>query len=349
MKASDMVEGLSSLGAQLRDGLLEKAVDLSVRGQHLEATVKFDQSGAEPGKQGEHGGELALSFNKAALLDHMNGEESQTIKDLEKARQFSGAPTRLRSLIQRRLTVVQNRPHPETKRFDLAISKRFDKPASAVELRMEFFSRFGLSQPNRTARVEGIDEISTVGVYRWAGDSKRNEQWSQLIRQFKAGDAAMPALFGRILAEHVQATALCKTWLGEVDYVIPVPAAALRTAERGIDIVARTSEHLSWRLGILLRFDFLRREEGSVRSRFISSKSELASQYRFNVKNAGDIDGLTVMLLDDVMNRGYTTGVCASLLREFGCARVVLLVLAQSESSLQSSRHTGELDKQVGS
>ena len=55
------------------------------------------------------------------------------------------------------------------------------------------------------------------------------------------------------------------------------------------------------------------------------------------------------MLLDDVMNRAHTTGVCASPLRELRCARVFLLVLAPSESSLQSSRYERELDSQVGS
>ena len=60
-------------------------------------------------------------------------------------------------------------------------------------------------------------------------------------------------VFGRILAEHMQTTSTCRAWLGEVDYVISAPAAAARTAERGIDIVARTGNHLSWRLGIPLR------------------------------------------------------------------------------------------------
>ena len=47
----------------------------------------------------------------------------------------------------------------------------------------------------------------------------------------------------------------------------------------------------------------------------------------------------TRLLLDDVMNRGHTTGVCALRLRECGCERVIVLVLALAESSLQSSRH----------
>ena len=68
----------------------------------------------------------------------------------------------------------------------------------------------------------------------------RNEQWSQLIRKFKSGEAALPALFARILAEHVRTTPMCKAWMREVDYIVPVPAAASRTATRGINIVVKT-------------------------------------------------------------------------------------------------------------
>ncbi len=343
-----MAGGLSSLGGQLKGKLLGEAVDLARRGRHLEATATFDQCGVQPGEETEHGGDLAYSFYRRALSLQRDGDKSRAIGDLEKAREFPGAPARLKSLIQQRLSVMQKGTHPETRRFDRAIAARFDRAPSAVELRGEFLERYGLSQAKRQRPLDGVDEISSVGVYRWAGDTSRNEQWSRLIRQFKGGDAVLPAFFGRILAEHVQATPMCKAWLGELDYVLPVPAAAARTAERGIDIVVKTAEHLSWRLGIPLRMDLLKRKEGSKRSRFVS-KTELASQYRFNEKNAADIRGRTVMLLDDVVNRGHTTGVCASLLREVGCARVVLLVLAQSESSLQSSRHVLEEDGQLGS
>ena len=334
---------LSSLGLQLKARLLQEAVESARRGRHLVATARFDQSGVQPGEQSEHADNLAYAFYRRALSYQSDQDESRATGDLEKARQFPGVPVQLRSLIQQRLTAIQKGPHPEIRKFDKAIAGRFDRPPSVVELRGEFLNRYGLSQANRLRTADGIDQISSVGVYRWAGDRNRNEQWSRLIRQFKGGDPVLPAFFGRILSEHMRATATCKAWLGEVDFVVPVPAAACRTAERGINILERTSEHLCWRLGIPIRTDFLRRKEGSERSRFVRT-TELASQYRFNKKNAEDIRGRTVMLLDDVMNRGHTTGVCASLLSEFGCTRVFLLVLAQAESSLQSSRHARQQD-----
>ena len=105
--------------------------------------------------------------------------------------------------------------------------------------------------------------------------------------------------------------------------------------------MVRTGEHLSLRLGVPIRTDFLKRNDSAERSRFVD-KTALASQYSFSQKKAEEIRGRTVLLLDDVINRGHTAGVCALRLREFGCNRVVLLVLAQAESSLQSSRHARE-------
>ena len=343
-----MPGGLSSLALQLKAKLLEEAVELARRGQHLEATARFDQSRVRPGEQSEQGSDLAYSYYRRALCHQKDQDEFRAIADLEKARQFPGISTPLRLLIQQRLTAIQSGAHADTLKFDEAIAGRFERPPSAVDLRGEFLKKYRLSQANRLRTVDGIDEISSVGVYRWAGDRSRNEQWSQLIRQFKDGKPALPGFFGRILAEHVRATPMCGAWLGEVDYIVPVPAAAARSAERGIDIVVRTGEHVSSRLKIPMRSDFLKRQESAERSRSVS-KTELTSQFRFNEKNAEEIRGRTVLLLDDVMNRGHTAGVCASLLREFGCARVMLLVLAQSESSLQSSRHAPEEAQHVGS
>ena len=322
-------------------------MELAMRGQHVEASAAFDQTGLLPGELGKHGERLAYSFYRRALVRQREEEESLAVKDLERARQFPGVGTHVRLLIQERLTAIQSEADADVRKFDKALAGRFDSAPSTVELRGKFLARYGLTQPNRRRTVDGIDEISCVGVYRWAGDTNRNEQWSHLIREFKKGEPGLPAFFGRILAEHVKATPQCKAWIGEVDCIVPVPAAGRRTAERGVEIVVAMAEQLGWRLAIPVRKDLLKRNEGSERSRFVS-KAELSDQYRFNEKKAGEARGRTVLLLDDVMNRGHTAGVCGRLLKDRGCGRVVVLVLAQSESSLQSSRHGDEGRFEVG-
>ena len=333
-----MFQGPSSLKSQLAAKLLEEAVESARQGRHVDAADMFDQSGVLPGEHLTHADDLAYAFYRRALTHQSNLDRSRAVGDLETALQFPGLRRPLRSLIQQRLSLIQKEVSAETRKLEEAIAGQFERSSSSVELRAKFLQRFGLSQANRRRTINGVDEISSIGVYRWAGDINRNERWSQLIREFKEGDAVLAALFGRLLAEHVRATAMCKAWTREVDYIVPVPAVARRTAERGMDIVVRTGEHLSDRLGIPIRTDFLKRADHSERSRFVS-KSVLAGQYSFNQRKAEEIRGRAVLLLDDVMTRGYTAGVCASRLREFGCDKVVLLVLALAESSLQSSRH----------
>ena len=330
--------GLSDLRVQWQGKLLDEAVRLAREGQHLDAAERFDRSGALPGQQANHANDLAYAFYRRALTHQSGLDESRAIRDLEAALRFPSLPRPLKSLIHTRLSIIQKGAGTEVMEFDAAIAERFERPPSEVELRSMFLQRFSLNQAMRSRTVEGIDEVSATGVYRWAGDSQRHEQWSRLIREFKQGDPVLPGFFGRILAEHVRATPICQAWTREVDYIVPVPAARRRKAERGFDIVGRTAEHLGSRLGIPVRMDFLKRDDSSGRSRCVG-KTELAGQYSFVDRKAKEVRGRTVLLFDDVMNRGHTTGVCALRLREAGCERVVLLVLALAESSLQSSRH----------
>ena len=329
---------LSTLKARFEARPLEEAIELARSGDYVESAARFGQCGVAPGDQEQHAAGLAFAFYRSALAHQSNLAVQEAIGDLVTASQFPNLPRPLWSLIQQRQTAIQKDLDEEVRRFDEAVAGRFDRRASEVDVRGEFLTRYGLGRASRTPGVADIDEISSVGVYRWVGDTNRNDQWSRLIRKFKTGAATLPALFARILAEHVRVTPRCQAWMREVDYIVPVPAAAGRTASRGINIVVKMSEHVGSRLGVPVRTEFLSRKDDSERSRFVS-KSALASQYSFNSKKAADVEGRAVLLLDDVMNRGYTAGVCASRLKEFGCSRVVLLVLALAESSLQSSRH----------
>lgn len=333
-----MSNWLSSLKAQLQEKLLDDSFRLAREGHHSEAAESFEKSGSQPGQQANNAEGLAFAFYRRALGHLSEQNKSSAIKDLQTALKFSGVPRRLNSLIQQRMTVIQSGGGADVRKFDAAIAGRFEKPPSEVELRDKFLQRFGLNQAMRSPTVVGTDDVSAIGVYRWAGDANCNEQWSKLIRKFKKGDPALPGFFGRILAEHVRAMPMCRTWVSELDYIVPVPAAACRRFERGFDILTRTAEHLGARVGIPLRTDFLRRSDSSVRSRFVG-KAELAQQYSLVAQSVDDARGRTVLLLDDVMNRGHTAGVCALRLREAGCRRVFLLVLAQAESSFQSGRH----------
>lgn len=329
----------TKLGFQLQAKLIEQAIELARRGQYVESAQKFEQSDADESGIQTESSLIAFAFYRRALLYLANMDLQDAIRHLETANRFPGVPNRLRSLFQERISAIRKDPSSEIREFDAAIADRFESRPTSIDLRAEFLRKYTLSQARRKRTIPKIDAVSAVGVYRWAGDINRNETWSELIRAFKQGDQGLPAFFGRILAEHVRTSETCKDWICEVDYIVPVPASSQRIAQRGADIVTKMGDHLSSRLKIPIRTDFLRRGENSERSRDVH-KAHLASQYTFNHKKELNIKDRVILLLDDVMTRGHTAEVCASRLREGGCSKVFLLVLALAESTLQSNRHS---------
>ena len=187
---------LSDLKVQLQGKLLEEAVRVARKGQHLDATETFDRSGALPEQQSKHADDLAYAFYRRALTHQSDLDVSSAIRDLQTALRFPSLPRGLRSLILSRLTVIQKGASADVRKFDAAIAGRFERSPSEIELRGLFLQRFSLNQAMRSKIVEGIDDMSAVGVYRWAGDTQRNEQWSRLIREFKQGDPVLPGFFG---------------------------------------------------------------------------------------------------------------------------------------------------------
>ncbi len=327
-----------SIKSQLKDKLFQQAVELVKEDRFLDACQIFEQSRTVPDKQTIHKDKFAYSFYRRALFHQQHRKENQAINDLEKALKFPNVPKSIQTLIQQRLTVIRKGAIPEIKKFDKAIEQEFGRYPSEDDLLKKFVSKYGLSQASKVPNIEGIDEISAIGVYRWVGDVNRHEQWSKLIRKFKAGDRNLPAFFARILEEHVNRTQVCQTWVQQVDYIVPIPSAANRNAERGINILETVAIHLSSRLKIPLRTDFLKRKQSSEHSRFLK-KADLKSQYSIRKKISSNIEGTTLLMLDDVVNRGYTAGTCAELLRENECAKIFFLVLAISESTNKSNMY----------
>ena len=337
------IKDFSDLKDLMVPRFLNEAVELASSARYERAAAKLDELHLSSDQMRGHANLLAYTYYRRGLLRQCEGSILKAINDLEKARAIPDVEDTLRLLIQNRLTAIQNGSRSnEIEKFDDSITRYFEGRHQNINLRQEFLRKYGLSQPQRVQEIADVDGISTVGVYRWKADSNHGEQWSRLIREFKQGDKAIIAFFGRVLAEHVRANSQCMGWLKEVDYIVPVPADARRSADRGANIVAEMTIHLSQRMAVPHRTDILKRDRGADRSRY-ASRSDLERQYSLlsdeKKRRARD---RVVLLLDDVTNRGHTASVCARRLKEAGCRRVYLLALAQAESSLQSTRHFGE-------
>ena len=337
------IRDFSDLKGLMDSRFLDEAIEIASSGRYEDAATKLDELQLSSDQKRQYADILAYTYYRRALLHQCERSILKAISDLEIARAFPDVNNTLRLLIQNRLTAIQNGSRSQQIiKFDDAISQYFEIHHENVNLRDEFLRKYRLSRPQRIQEINHVDDISTVGVYRWRADANHGEQWSRLVREFKRGDEIIIALFGRVLAEHVRANPQCMAWLKEVDYIVPVPADARRSADRGTNIVTEMASHLCQRLAIPYRTDILMRDGDGDRSRF-TGRSGLERQYSLvsDEKKRYTRDRV-VLLLDDVTTRGHTASVCAQRLKEAGCRTVYLLALAQAESSLQSTRHFGE-------
>jgi ComF family protein len=114
-----------------------------------------------------------------------------------------------------------------------------------------------------------------------------------------------------------------------VDAIIPVPLHENSLRRREFNQTARIACRLSRDQGIPLRLRTLDKVRETLPQTEVSGKERLS-----NVKNAfsvrGDLEGLRLLLLDDVITTGATVRTCAEALIGAGAKDIVVLALARS-------------------
>ncbi|MBF0619038.1 MAG: ComF family protein [Candidatus Omnitrophica bacterium] len=113
------------------------------------------------------------------------------------------------------------------------------------------------------------------------------------------------------------------------DMIIPVPLHATRMRERGYNQAELLAERAADILGKPLQNGLL------VRHRYTPRQSELGQKERlnnianaFSIKSRLQIQGKSVILVDDLLTTGATASSAAGALKAAGASKVTLLTLS---------------------
>ncbi len=116
-----------------------------------------------------------------------------------------------------------------------------------------------------------------------------------------------------------------------LDIMTPVPLFADREAERGYNQAALLSGHVAAETGALIRADVLKRIR-STSQQALLSEQERQDNVRDAFEASGEVQGLSVLLIDDVATTGSTLRECANALKAKGAGQVYGIAVSHSLS-----------------
>lgn len=165
--------------------------------------------------------------------------------------------------------------------------------------------------PPAGAPYQGI--LSVVG---YSAQASRGLFGFKYRRRIEMGEA-LAHLMARALAEPLA------TLGGRIDCVAPVPLHWRRRMWRGFNQSDRLAHRLAATHGLTYAPRLLRRHRYTRRQALLPPEERAANVAdAFRVRRSAGIEGLGVLVVDDVLTSGHTIGECARVLRDAGAREV---------------------------
>ena len=188
-----------------------------------------------------------------------------------------------------------------------------------VACRMPFLNRFPLDETGRCALcrlgLSGFDEVFTYGSYE--GSLRK------LIHVFKYGGVQPLAKpFGDLLAKAMPRER-------QFDLIVPMPLHWRRRWERGFNQSALLAREISRRWNVPIRGVARRARATRPQAGLTNAKRRANVRGVFKVK--ARLEGMRVLLVDDVLTTGATAAACARALKRAGASHVAVLALARTD------------------
>jgi ComF family protein len=186
---------------------------------------------------------------------------------------------------------------------------------------MPFVNRFPLDESGRCALcrmgLRGFDAVYSYGSYEGT--------LRQLVHLFKYGGVRPLARpFGRFMIQALPRDA-------SFDVIVPMPLHWFKQWQRGFNQADLLAREIGKKWGVPVRNLIRRRRATSPQAGLTNAKRRANVRGAFRIARGKPLQGMRVLLVDDVVTTGATASACARVLKRAGAAHVALLALARTD------------------
>ena len=187
--------------------------------------------------------------------------------------------------------------------------------------RMPFLNRFPLDESGRCMLcrlgLRGFDAVYSYGSYEGT--------LRQLIHVFKYGGVRpLSGIFGRLMAQALPREA-------GFDLIVPMPLHWFKQWQRGFNQAELLAAEIGRKWNTPVKSIVRRRRVTAPQAGLTNAKRRANVQGAFRIAGGRRVDGLRILLVDDVVTTGATASACARVLKRAGAAHVSLLALARTD------------------